>query len=243
MKSFFYLYGISRTPENLAQVPKIGMPGVDGVGVVESIAVGDLTAWYSPVGAVEFGSDLARRMEDLEWLAEASVRHQKVVAEIAAHVPIVPARFGTVFVLRKNMVNDVASRAHETKKILEKIIDAEEWGVKVLRRRPVAVARAVSDTTTGAEYLRQKAALQAKREVGTAPEIIAFANELSKHAVAVAPVGKLSSAQRELEWQASFLIKKKDKSKWEAVLRDYAAKWSDGREIECTGPWPPYSFV
>jgi hypothetical protein len=242
MKSFFYLYGISRTPENLAQVPKIGVPGVDGVGVVESIVVGDLTAWYSPVGAVEFGSDLAQRMEDLEWLAQTSVRHQKVVAEIAAHMPVVPARFGTVFVLRRNLVNDVAARAHETKKILEKITDAEEWGVKVLRRRTVVVARAVADTS-GAEYLRQKAALQAKREVGTSPEIVTFANELSKHAVAVAPVGKLSSAQRELEWQASFLIKKKDKPKWDAVLRDYATKWSDGREIECTGPWPPYSFV
>ena len=239
MKSFFYLYGITGALEN----PRvIRAPGVDGVGKVESVAVGDLTAWYSAVGAVEFGSELAQRMEDLEWLTEASVRHQKVVAEIAAHRSIVPARFGTVFVSRKNLVNDVESRSKETKKILGRITDAEEWGVKVLRRRPAAVARAVAETS-GAEYLRQKAALQAKREVGTAPEIIAFANELSKHAVAAAPVGKLSSAQRDLEWQASFLIKRKDKPRWEAVLREYAAKWSDEREIECTGPWPPYSFV
>jgi hypothetical protein len=27
------------------------------------------------------------------------------------------------------------------------------------------------------------------------------------------------------------------------VLRKYAQQWGEERSIECTGPWPPYSFV
>lgn len=241
MKPFFYLYGIT---EALKQPHKIAAPGVDKAGPVDSVLVSDLLAWYSPVGAREFGIELPQRMENLEWLAATSVRHQKVVAEIAARTAIVPARFGTVFVSRKNLTSDVAAHAFETKKILEKIRDAEEWGVKVLRRTSSQVSPAAATTaTSGAEYLRKKSAIQSKRETGISPEVVEFANELSKYAVAAAPIGKVSSAQRGLEWQATFLVKKNDKTKWESVLRSYAAKWSDAREIECTGPWPPYSFV
>ncbi|MEO8725137.1 MAG: GvpL/GvpF family gas vesicle protein [Acidobacteriaceae bacterium] len=248
-KPYFYLYGITRV---VAASPGILAPGVDGTGVVEAIAVDDLMAWYSPVSSREFGSELPQWMEDLEWLAERGVRHQKVVAEIAARTAIVPARFGTVFILRRNLTKHVAAHASETGEALKRVQDAEEWGVKVLRRLSPKPPQAVAGpVTSGAAYLRKKSALQSqreseresKRESEISPELVAFANELSKCAVAAAPVGKLSSAQRGLEWQATFLVKKDDKSKWESVLRNYAARWADAREIECTGPWPPYSFV
>ena len=31
--------------------------------------------------------------------------------------------------------------------------------------------------------------------------------------------------------------------KLEAALKKYAGSWKDERRIDCSGPWPPYSFV
>jgi hypothetical protein len=33
------------------------------------------------------------------------------------------------------------------------------------------------------------------------------------------------------------------RKQWDNVLRRYATEWGAERSIECTGPWPPYSFV
>ncbi len=239
MKRVLYLYGITRAPEKPVTIRG---PGVDGSSAVESVNVEGLAAWYSAVSAVEFAEELAQRMENLEWLADSSVRHQRVVGQIYEETAIVPARFGTVFVSLDNLKKDAASRARETRDILERVADAEEWGVKVIRKRPVASPGAVS-ASSGAEYLRKKAALQQRRETAVSSDIIEFANELSQLSAAAAAVGKVSAAQRDLEWQAAFLIKKSEKARWDAVLRQYATKWSESREIQCTGPWPPYSFV
>ncbi len=237
----FYLYGITA---GRAGAVKIAQIGVDGSAAVEAVAcgadeeAGDLVAWYSAVLGDDFGANLAARMESLEWLAETSVRHQRVVAAVAAKTAIVPARFGTVFLSVSNMQAHVAAHAEATRKSLAKISDAEEWGVKVYRRKRAASAPTASGS--GTDYLKAKAKLKIAE---TAPEIIAFANDLSKVAADAAAGGKLSSSQRDVEWQAAFLVKRKQKAKWDAVLRRYAQAWGEEREIECTGPWPPYSFV
>ena len=57
------------------------------------------------------------------------------------------------------------------------------------------------------------------------------------------PAGKVSSGQRDLEWQASFLVPRAHRRQWDATLAEFATRWSGMRRIECTGPWPPYSFV
>lgn len=235
----FYLYGITGRapgPENMQH------PGVDGRSLVKAAACGDLaaglTAWYSVVDGSDFGEHLAAKMESLEWLAETSVRHQRVVGEIAAKIAIVPARFGTVFRSLENLQAHLISHAESTGKILEKIGDAEEWGVKIYRRKPVATAAA--GASSGTDYLRAKAKLKSA-EVAT--EIVQFANELSEVSADAAAGGKLSASQRDVEWHAAFLVKRGQKTKWDAIVRRYARAWGEEREIECTGPWPPYSFV
>ncbi len=55
--------------------------------------------------------------------------------------------------------------------------------------------------------------------------------------------GKVSGGQRDLEWQASFLVRRADRKKWDDVLAKFARRWGYERRIETTGPWPPYSFV
>jgi hypothetical protein len=70
-----------------------------------------------------------------------------------------------------------------------------------------------------------------------------LAEALEKVATDSAPTGKVSGAQPGLLWQATFLVERSRRKKWEGVLQDFVQRWQGKRRIEVTGPWPPYSFV
>src|SRR6266702_8557167 len=88
-----YLYGVTLSrPSNVAK-----QLGVDGRAKIEAIECDGIVCWMSWVPAADFEDNLARNMENLDWLAEASVAHQRAVSAIAKQTEILPARFGTVF--------------------------------------------------------------------------------------------------------------------------------------------------
>lgn len=233
-----YLYGISK---NGAKQPQAA--GVDGSSPVESVECAGLVCWISRVDGREYGDQLEKNIEDLDWLAAASVRHQRVVAELSTDETVLPARFGTVFITEKTLGADVARRKKDLLSALKRLAGADEWGVKVFHvAAPVSAAMAAA---SGRDYLQQKAA-QLRPAPGApevAEEIRRFAEDLSKVAVDAVPSGKVSGGQRGLEWQASFLLRRADRKKWDDVLAKYARRWGYERRIETTGPWPPYSFV
>jgi hypothetical protein len=75
------------------------------------------------------------------------------------------------------------------------------------------------------------------------PEVQEFAAALKKLAIADAPGGKASVGQPGLIWHGSLLMRRKDRGKFESLLRKYARGWDRTHRIDCSGPWPPYSFV
>lgn len=231
-----YLYGIS------AEGPKTTITGsIHGNASVETLQDSGLTAWFSRVPENEFGERLASKMEDLEWLAGASVRHQRTVAQIAEVVTVLPARFGTVFTSENSLLQHMQAEKRKFSDTLARIEGTEEWGVKLFLNPspPASPIEAVS----GRDYLRAKAMVQVKKRTEVDPDVVEFARELQAIAADSAPAGQVSSGQSNLEWQASFLVRKKDRPKWDRLLKRYATRWADRREIQCTGPWPPYSFV
>ncbi len=235
---FLYLYGISRSG---AMKPQAA--GVDGTSPVEAVPCAGLACWISRVDGREYGDQLEKNIEDLDWLAAASVRHQRVVAELSADETVLPTRFGTVFLSEKTLGADVARRKKDLLAALKRLHGADEWGVKVFQvAAPVSAAVAAA---SGRDYLQQKAAQlrPAGAPAEVAEEIRRFAEDLAKVAVDAVPTGKVSSGQRGLEWQASFLLRRADRKKWDDVLAKYARRWGYERRIETTGPWPPYSFV
>lgn len=232
-----YLYGVS------SKDPKLKPTGsIDGAASVETLADSDLVAWYSRVSSDEFGAKLASNMENLEWLSGASVRHQRVVSQIAEAVTLLPTRFGTVFRTEKSLTEHLRAEKDKLAATLKRIEGTEEWGVKLFLN-PDPPASPI-DVSSGRDYLRAKAAMvQVKKSKQLDPDVVEFVRELQAIAADSAPAGKVSSGQPNLEWQASFLIRKKDRPKWDQMLKRYATRWADRREIQCTGPWPPYSFV
>ena len=214
---------------------------MDGGSRVEAVACSDLHCWVSRVDALEYGTDLARNVENLDWLAAAGVRHQEAVSAIGTVNTILPARFGTVFLSEASLQKHINENGARFKTILKRIDASDEWGVKVFH---VPERKKKVQARSGAEYLQRKAqALQRERNNEVDAEVAKFAKELSALASAWTPGGKVSGGQSNLEWQASFLLPRDKKPKWDKLLHRYAVKWLEIRRIECTGPWPPYSFV
>lgn len=234
-----YLYGITEKKVSLAP----DLVGVDGSTSVEAIECEGLICWISRVDRSEFADNLARNMENLEWLAEASVRHQRAVSAIAEQAEILPARLGTIFLSPSSLEADLRKKKRILQADFSSIKDSDEWGVKVfaVANQPKLPA---PDVKSGKDYLKAKAArLQKPIRKGPDPEIERFAEALGQIAVRTADGGKISGAQRGLKWQTSLLLKRADRKKLEALLTKFSKDWEDVRRIECSGPWPPYSFV
>src|SRR5215472_2464920 len=104
-----YFYGVteSRAKNSIQQT------GVDLESKVEPLACEEVVCWISCVSAVEYGKDLARNMENLDWLAAASVAHQRAISAIAREVQILPARFGTVFRSQESLRKHIRDRIRE----------------------------------------------------------------------------------------------------------------------------------
>jgi hypothetical protein len=235
-----YLYGISRT--GASPPARIMNPSIDAGHPVQTIVSGDFVCWVSAVDGDAFSEEINRNMENLDWLALHGVRHQQIVAEIAAKIAIIPARFGTVFSGREALLENVQGRKTALQRVFARIADAEEWGVKVFAEQRTA-SPIPANIRGGKEYLQAKAARLNRPPDRDDSSLREFDEALGKVATDSAPTGKISGAQPDLLWQATFLVPRSRHKKWEQTLKRFVKEWSGSRRIEVNGPWPPYSFV
>jgi hypothetical protein len=235
-----YLYAV--TPATTTR-RVLGATGVDGLAPVEAVPADSLMCWISVVDSAEFGDRLEKNMENLEWLAAASVRHQQVVAEIASLGDVLPTRFGTVFLSVDSLLEHVRQNHDSLATALQRISGCDEWGIKIFAEPQRAKKVAVS-ADSGADYLKQKASqFRTRNQPREDAEVTAFVSELREVSTDTAPSGKVSSGQPGLQWQGAFLVPRKNRQKLQRILERFAAKWSSEKRIDCSGPWPPYSFV
>lgn len=237
-----YLYGIGE--REISPGPK--MVGVDGRSAVNAVNCGGLVCWVSWVSRKDFADNLSSNMEDLDWLADASVRHQRVLSSLSQASEILPARLGTVFLSQASLEKDVRGKKKVLEEDFRKIRGSDEWGVKVFSVAPKLELPPSAAPRSGKDYLKAKAVMLNKRSPGNSISPVEFENfsaELRKIAVDAAEAGKVSGGQRGLQWQTSLLLRRADRKKFEALLRKFSKQWAGTRQIECTGPWPPYSFV
>ena len=233
-----YLYGITDSVKRKGQ--KIA--GVDGEAPVETIPCAGLVCWISRVSRLDFADNLARNLENLDWLAQMSTRHQAIVAAIARARDVLPARFGTVFMSEASLQANIKKRKRLLLADLKRVKGNQEWGIKVFAARPAELE--LTSARTGKDYLRAKSELLRRRpSAHTDQQITRFAGELVKMSVATAQGGKITSGRRGLLYHTSLLLGKTQQKRLHALLNRYAREWKGTRQIECTGPWPPYSFV
>ncbi|HZP24804.1 MAG TPA: GvpL/GvpF family gas vesicle protein [Terriglobales bacterium] len=236
-----YLYGISRMPQQ--RTPAIAAEGIDGSAPVEAFRAGKYLCWVSRVSKKDFADQITERMQNLDWLAGAGLRHQRIVAEISKKLAALPARFGTIFLSELSLTRHVEEREPNLRAAFARVADADEYGIKIFAK-PTAARRKRTLASSGAEYLKRKAeSLRPRTAAKGGKEIEEFAAALKQLAIADSPGGKASSGQPGLLWHASLLVRRKDREKLDSLLRKYADRWQELRRIDCSGPWPPYSFV
>ncbi|MFL6300891.1 MAG: GvpL/GvpF family gas vesicle protein [Terriglobales bacterium] len=237
-----YLYGIT-LPAKADSRDAVSAVGIDGSSPIVSDEVAGLVCWFSRVSRRDFADKLAENMENLDWLSVAGVRHQKAVSEISRRTTILPARFGTIFLTLESLEQDIKRRKPALLRDLKRFQDSDEWGIKVFalpQARPAIIA------SSGADYLRQKAAQRASKagEHAVSADVKKFAAAAKKiSAASVETAGSISGVRPDLEWQASFLIRRSKQKQLQTLLKRFSDAWEGKRRIECTGPWPPYSFV
>jgi hypothetical protein len=237
--SAIYLYGISQPSRRAVE---LRAEAVDGIAAIEPLQLDGFICWISRVNRGEYADHLAENMENLDWLATIGVRHQRAVADLASKVEILPARFGTVFLSEESLLAHVKSEKKIIQSAFKKIAGADEWGVKVFRvaqaQRPV-----MADAVSGTDYLKRKAKTAMPRAKEDDPTLLELVRALAELSVEVAPGGKASSGQPNLVWHGSFLVRRGAHKKFADALRKFSATFSEAYRVECSGPWPPYSFV
>jgi hypothetical protein len=232
-----YLYGVTKT--SVAPTRKIS--GVDGEARIATIRCAGLVCWVSEVLQSEFGNNLARNMENLDWLAAMSTRHRSAVAAIAEVNDVVPARFGTVFPNESQLQANVEKQKPLLQANLKRIKGNEEWAVKVFALHPKESE--LSRSLGGKDYLQAKSEwLRTHKPEAAGGEIARLAKALEELSVATAE-GEISGGRRDLQCQISLLLKRTNRKKLETLLKRFSNEWKGTLKIECTGPRPPYSFM
>jgi hypothetical protein len=234
-----YLYGVTQS----RPAKPITQAGVDLQSPVEAIECEGVICWISRVSAEDFETSLTRNMENLDWLATASVAHQRAIQAIAQQGDILPARFGTIFHDERSLDGHIQKHIKQIARDFKRVKDADEWGIKIFESTPPATA--VPRVSSGKDYLKAKAALLPRKKLTQIPaeDLNQFQSALNEIAEENAPAGRISSGQRGLLFQTSVLIRRTNRQRLEAVLKNFSRQWAESRRIECSGPWPPYSFV
>ena len=133
-----YLFCFARS----AFLPEIAEKGVDGESPLFLLPYRDIVAVAGMAPLEEFCGDLAEsRMGDLEWVGPRACRHEQVVEKVMRHSPVLPARFGTIFLSLESLENRMKMHHDAIRAFLDRVSDTEEWSVKGLLNREKAARK------------------------------------------------------------------------------------------------------
>ena len=196
------------------------------------------------------GDGAAENMQSLAWIAPRATRHEEVVEAVMEAGPAYPARFGTLFSSTARLMAVVKEHEDIVCEHLDRVDGAQEWAVKLLLDRDRAVQEASGEEapTSGTAYLQQKV-----REREAQNEVDAWLDEVTDAVFDTLASLARSSAMveardrpddsREVAAHGAFLVPEEHTDAFfQAVDSAHRRLSTNGLDVECTGPWPPYSF-
>jgi Gas vesicle synthesis protein GvpL/GvpF len=253
-----YVYGFvpagTRSPERLE--------GMDD-SRVELVAVSpDVAAAVSRVSAERWAPErIEARLEDLRWVADQGVAHERVVAWFVDRGDIVPVPLFTFYSGKVALEEDVAERATEILARLERFRGRREWDLKVAYRAERALAhaaelsdavRALDDELAAAPpgrryLLERKRAELARAEIAGAARrraagLLDSLRPLADEVVQL-PLPRNDPALP-VVLNAALLVPKPGEAALIAAAEAGRAELDGlGLEVVFSGPWAPYRFV
>jgi len=238
--------------------------GIDGRSPLSLVAENGLAALSSPVPLAEFGEEaLRRKLEDLRWLEEKVRLHEAIVEAALAKGPLLPMKFGTIFLDRERIRAVIRRNARRIRDALEFLGDKLEWGVKgfaspaalradVLRSDAalLALSREASAKPPGqAFFLRRKlgesaAAKSLEREKALTRAFLEAIQTAVIDLAAHPPLLPEAPPGERIVLNLACLVRREGV---EAFLTG-VEQWNrghgeEGLRLVTSGPWPPYHFV
>ena len=244
-----YVYGVvpPETPPDVVSAP--GVAGAD----VRVVAEGALGALVSDVPLAEFdGAALEANLRDPVWLEAGARAHDAVLASALRAVPVVPFRFGTIF-LDEDQLRAKLARDARLGDALELVRGHVELGVKGFLRRadaPAADQRPETDVPAGRRYLEQKQ--EARRAAEAEASAIAGAAEATHARLAEAAddaranplqAPEVSGREEPMFLNGAYLVAVERERAFRSTLASLEAELEWPVAFELTGPWPAYNFV
>lgn len=261
MSQGLYLYCLAKLSRLAAF--SLGSQGLDGQNSLTLATYQDIAAVWSPVPVEDFsGPEGEARLQDLNWITPRVLRHQEVLAGVMRLSPVLPAQFGTIFASLDNLEKVLRRHHNIIAQCLDRLTDQEEWAVKGMMDR----------SATQEKLFSLKLAQEAEKLAGLMPGKRYFAEQRLRAAcdqelqqwlqkvcreawadlrtyTTEARQRRLLSRQatgsdQDMVWNWAFLVPAANVPALKAGIRDANALYAEyGLQLDCTGPWPPYSFT
>jgi len=257
VNELLYVYGF--VPAGL-DTGIIGVPGIAGAAI-ELIDADDAPqAVVSRLDAGEYSAEVIDlRMNDLAWVAEQGVAHERVVAWFIDHAEILPAPLFTLYSSEDALRGVIYAQRERLERELTRLRGLREWDLKVSYDRQLlarnagkysdevaAIDREMAAASPGKQYLlkrkrddllRDGLAETARRlAMQVLDEVRSCATEL----VTLPP----PTEETPVVLNAALLVAAQQDAALVERLERARRNWQDaGLEIEFSGPWAPYRFI
>jgi hypothetical protein len=257
VSDFVYLYGYvpgdATAPDQLS--------GIAG-GAVGLADCDSLRAIISTVPAAEYAPDrLEPRLQDLSWVAEQGVAHERVVAWFVDHSQILPAPLFTMYSSLAALQAATAERSQQLLAQMQRLRGLRAWDLKVsfdegalqqnashISEKVAELDRQIADAPAGKSYLlKKKRADLLKTEVRQAAHrrAVDVLNAVSGMAVQTRslPMPRTPDALP-VVLHAALLVQIAREAQLTAELETQANQLRTiGMDLSFSGPWAPYRFM
>lgn len=241
-------------------------PAAIGGETVSIRAFEGIEAIVSAMNPDDLAEMREKAREDIHWIREKAVAHQRVVMEaMGLSQPVVPIRFGMIFSADERLATAIATWKPALIAAFERIRAKQEWGVKlflpdtgkfenrvreqsdVLRRKSAEIAA----LPAGKAYFMEE---ELKREIEDecARRLAAEARrayEMLESASAEATLvkcldAKLTGRRERMALNAACLVAGDHLPEFDTAIEELReAVATQGLLLERSGPWPAYHFT
>lgn len=257
--TLIYLYGIvpGDSPD-----PPADLKGLEDAPV-RLVRTSGVAAIVSEVPSEEYADDeLNARLEDLAWVGERGVAHERVLDVFAAGGAVLPLSLFSLHRDEGRLRDRIAESADRYRAALERLAGRREWGIKVWRRQDAsehverlspalaALSKEMEDAAPGRRYLLERKRENLRGEEirvaskRLAHRIYGLLSEAAEHSVSSPLPAAQPEGARVLLLSAAFLVSDGSFQDFHRRVGEAAHEaGAAGFDVEFTGPWPPYHFA
>lgn len=241
-----------------------GVQGVEGSRVELLDVLPDTHAVVSrlPAGTLD-PETLAERSEELAWVAQHGLVHERVVAWFVDHGDIVPVRLFTLYSSEDALRREVDGRAGAIRAQIERLRGLREWNLKVaylpdrlmdrladLSAEIRELDQQIGQAKPGHRYLLERKRQElAKAEAARGARNVAqqLLDALKPHARevrALEPPRAAAADKTALVLNAALLVARAEEPAMREVAAEHAEDLGEiGIDVSFSGPWAPYRFT